>query len=107
MGEPRTLLTGTLCAVTPRDHRASWARETTQYDPPNVEPTEPTTEISDRMVSPVVKAACERIERGVESLHEAIEVGHKLWHESPRAVDRAALAEAAALVGRRIGKPVR
>lgn len=104
MPDPKTLLTGTLCTVTPREQRASWAQEKTQYDPPTNEPA-PTTEISDRMVSPVVKAACDRIERCVDSLHEAIEVGHKLWHDSPRRVDRDALAEAARLVAAKIGRP--
>ena len=91
--------------VTPRAHRATWAREKTQYDPDDEPQPPPPSQIA---MSPKVQAVCERIEKGVESLLESISAAHHLYLRGcVNEADREALRAVAKLVERRIGKPVR
>jgi len=91
--------------VLPPEQRATWARERTIYDVgPASNPHAATKVIA---MSPKVQQLCERIEKGVESLLEAIGEGHRLWIRGEcTAVEREVLQAAAALVGRKLGKPV-
>ena len=93
-------------SITPRKRRAKWAQGRTQYDDADLPlASQP---IPAPTMSPKVQAVCERITKGVEALLEAIGDGRKLWlREELNATDRQALKEAAALVGQRLGKPVR
>lgn len=96
--------------VVPLAQRASWARRPSIFDHPAPSRgldghPEPRARFA---MSPEVQQVCERIEKGVESLLEAIGQGHKLWIRGGcNEADREALQAAAALVGRRLGKPVR
>lgn len=96
---------GSLVVVAPIETRATWARTPTYLDDPRVPREEPSPGVA---MSPEVQQICEHIEKGVESLLEAIGKGHKLWIRGGlNDADKTALVAAAALVGQRLGKPVR